>query len=82
MKQANHLFMAFLLIAALGLASCSGKFDEHPEEIGYTPETTSLIQTLDSINNSLDPTSTTGEGTMGGDLSAQIERRFGDICER
>lgn len=36
MKQANHLFMAFLLIAALGLASCSGEFDEHPVDRIHT----------------------------------------------
>ena len=52
MKHFNHLFSALLLMVVLTTASCSGDFEEHPLSQAHALAPTSLIQTLDSINNS------------------------------
>lgn len=58
MKHFNHLFSALLLMVVFTTASCSGDIEEHPLSQAHAPAPTSLIQTLDSINNSLVPPST------------------------
>lgn len=68
MKHFNHLFSALLLMVVLTTASCSGDFEEHPLSQAHALAPTSLIQTLDSINNSLVPQATL-RSPKGGELT-------------
>lgn len=71
MKHFNHLFSALLLMVVFTTASCSGDIEEHPLSQAHAPAPTSLIQTLDSINNSLVPPSTLRRAPKGGELTSK-----------
>lgn len=91
MKHLHLLFPFLLLLAVLTTASCTDEFSEHPANQGYVPPSTSLIQTLDSINSNLDSSSTvrrpseTGEKNSSDDsddLTARVVRLFSEACEQ
>ena len=71
MKHFNHLFSALLLLVVFTTASCSGDFEKHPLSQAHAPAPTSLIQTLDSINNSLVPPSTLRRAPKGSGLTSK-----------
>lgn len=76
MRHLHHLFSLLLLMVVFTTTSCTDDFSEHPANQGYLPHPVSLIQTLDSINRSLVPSSTVLRAPKESDLSKEDKVRI------